>query len=30
MERTADGIWIMEPVAGGRSFDTVSEEESNF
>jgi hypothetical protein len=30
MERTAEGIWIMEPVAGGRSFDTVSEEESNF
>ena len=29
MERTKDGLWILEPVAGGRSFDTVSKEEAN-
>lgn len=29
MERTKEGLWILEPVAGGRSFDAVTREESN-
>ncbi len=29
VERDIDGVWILEPVAGGRSFDTVSNEEAN-
>ncbi|MFZ5628484.1 MAG: hypothetical protein ACOY5B_05105 [Spirochaetota bacterium] len=30
MERTKEGLWVLEPVAGGRSFDTISKEETNF
>ncbi|GAB4444160.1 MAG: hypothetical protein OHK0011_26350 [Turneriella sp.] len=30
VERTQDGLWILEPVAGGRSFDTVTKEEINY
>lgn len=29
LERTKDGLWILEPIAGGRSFDTVTQEEAN-
>lgn len=28
-ERTKEGLWILEPTAGGRSFDTVTREEAN-
>ncbi|HMV35742.1 MAG TPA: hypothetical protein PKM44_08755 [Turneriella sp.] len=29
IERNKEGVWILEPVAGGRSFETVTKEEAN-